>query len=200
MNQRILLAALLGGLALFAWESVAHLMTPLGEMGFKTLDDEATVLPVLKTTVHDSGFYFFPAPQYRAGMSSAEKSAAMDAAMQKYQQGPSGMILILRNGATAMTPQQLLTQFVADLVAMLIAAILLAQLGPGVSFARKLSLFALLALFPTLRMGVPWVNWYHFPNSLFAAQFIVDFAGFLIAGLIVAKLVQSRSKTMAAAS
>src|SRR6516165_3939009 len=79
MNQRILLAALLGGLALFAWESVAHLMTPLGEMGFKTLDDEATVLPVLKTTVHDSGLYFFPAPQYRAGMSSAEKSAAMDA-------------------------------------------------------------------------------------------------------------------------
>jgi len=200
MNQRIVLAALLGGLALFAWESVAHMMTPLGEMGFKPLDDEAVVAPALKTAVHDSGLYFFPAPQLRDGMTSAEKKAAMDASMKKYEQGPSGMILILRHGAPAMTPQQLLTQFVADLVAMLIAALLNAQLGAGASYMRKVSLIAVMALFPTLRMGLAWENWYHFPKSLIAAQFIEDFVGFLIAGLIVAKLVQSRSKTMAAAS
>jgi hypothetical protein len=33
MTKNILLAGLLGGLALFAWESVAHMALPLGEAG-----------------------------------------------------------------------------------------------------------------------------------------------------------------------
>ena len=37
MSKKILLAGILGGLALFAWESVAHMALPLGEAGITDL-------------------------------------------------------------------------------------------------------------------------------------------------------------------
>jgi hypothetical protein len=35
MTKRILLAGLLGGLAMFIWQSVAHVVLPLGEAGIQ---------------------------------------------------------------------------------------------------------------------------------------------------------------------
>jgi hypothetical protein len=202
MNQRLLLAALLGGLVLFAWESVAHLMTPLGELGFKTLDNEAATLPLFMNAIPASGLYAFPAPHYRAGMSPAEKRDAMRAAQDQYTKGPSGMILLRRHGAPAMTTAQLLIQFGADIVAMLIVSLILSQVAAS-GLVTRMTLILLLSLFPTLRMGLPWENWYRFPKSLIGAQFIEDFVGFALAGLIVAWMVQgrsTRSRTTAAAS
>jgi hypothetical protein len=35
MAKKILLAGILGGLALFAWESLAHMVLPLGDAGIR---------------------------------------------------------------------------------------------------------------------------------------------------------------------
>jgi len=59
--RRVILAGLLGGLALFAWESVAHLLLPLGQAGIKTIDNEQAVVASLRDNVKQSGLYFFPA-------------------------------------------------------------------------------------------------------------------------------------------
>ena len=42
--RRVILAGLLGGLALFAWESVAHLLLPVGQAGIKTIDNKQAVV------------------------------------------------------------------------------------------------------------------------------------------------------------
>lgn len=197
--KRILLAGLLGGVAFFAWESVARMLTPLGEMGFKTLPDEAATLQTLKSTIQDSGLYAFPAPQYQPGMTSDQRREAMSQAMAKYQTGPSGMVLIMRHGAPAMEARQLLTQLACDIVAMLMAAFLLAQI-PSASFGSSALLVLLMALFSTLRSDIPQWNWYHFPLHLIAGEFIVNIVGFALGALILAWLVHGRPKTTAAAS
>ena len=40
MLKRILLAGVLGGIALFVWEGIAHEVLPLGEAGVKALPNE----------------------------------------------------------------------------------------------------------------------------------------------------------------
>ena len=60
--KRIVIAALVGGLAMFIWGAVSHMATPLGEAGFKTMPaaSEPAVIGALGANVPDDGLYMFP--------------------------------------------------------------------------------------------------------------------------------------------
>ncbi len=61
MTKRIVLAGLAGGVAMFVWTSVAHLVLPLGEAGVQQIDNDAPVLSALQASLgQKSGLYFFP--------------------------------------------------------------------------------------------------------------------------------------------
>jgi hypothetical protein len=49
--MRVVIAGVLGGIAMFVWTSIAHLATPLGALGFSQMTGEATVLPALASGV-----------------------------------------------------------------------------------------------------------------------------------------------------
>jgi hypothetical protein len=66
------LAAIVGGVVVFVWESIAHVALPLGEMGLSALPNEAPVLESLHASVPKPGLYFFPAP---AGTSKEQQAA-----------------------------------------------------------------------------------------------------------------------------
>jgi hypothetical protein len=186
MTQRILLAAFLGGLALFVWEFIAQTLTPLGQMGFKTLPDEAAVSQVIRSSVPGAGLYLFPAP--KPGQTTTERV-------------PSGMLLYRgRRAEGEITPAQLLVQFLDDVIAMLILALVVAQLSPALGFRARITAVLLISLMPALRFGIPYVNWYGFPRRMMAAAFLIDLVGYAIGGFILVRMVQGRPKTLAAAS
>ena len=63
MTKRILLAGVLGGVAMFIWTSIAHMALPLGEAGISEIPNEAAVLAAMQTSLGDkSGLYFYPFP------------------------------------------------------------------------------------------------------------------------------------------
>ena len=177
--KRVLLAGLLGGLALFAWESVAHLVLPLGQAGLKTIDNEQAVVGALRDTVKQPGLYFFPA--------SAASGAAQAAV------GPTGIMAVQPNGTTALMPSQLLTQLGADVVAMMLAGILLVQAGGLPGFGKRVVFFTVMGILPALRTDLSYWNWYAFPTSYTAAQFTVNIVGFCVAGMVLAKLIGTPS-------
>jgi hypothetical protein len=193
MTNRILLAGLLAGLALFVWEFIAHDMTPLGSAGLSTIPNESGVRTALKQALPQDGLYYFPAP------TDVHDKAAMDKAMQEARTGPRGLLVIQPNGGDAISARQLLTQFVADVLSMIVAAFLLARIGAATFLARMLFVTAL-GLLPGLRAQIPMWNWYAFPASYAMAQTAIDLVGFALGGLVLAKMVQSRARTMAAAS
>jgi hypothetical protein len=190
MFKRILLAGALGGLALFVWESVAHMMLPLGEAGFRALPNEAVVMAGLKEQVKQEGLYIFPAPEDRPGMSAAEKSKAMEVAMAKAQAGPAGLLLIHPQGEEAMSPRQLITQLAVDILAMIAAAWILSKAGLLKSYWSRVGLVTALALFPIIQVHIPNWTWYGFPSSFTLAAAATHLVGFLIGGLVVAKMVR----------
>jgi len=48
MVKRILLAGLVAGIALYVWESLAHMVLPLGELGVRGLGNEAAIIAAVK--------------------------------------------------------------------------------------------------------------------------------------------------------
>jgi hypothetical protein len=190
MVKKILLAAILGGIALFVWESVAHMLTPLGDAGIQGLSNEQPVLAALKENIKAPGFYFFPAPQIAPGMTKEQQHQAMQVAMDEWSTGPAGILIFHPSGAESLSARQLLTQFGADVVVMLLAAALLARATGLKSYAARLGFVTLMGLIPTLRSELPYWNWYGFPGVYLAAQFAVQLVGFLVGGLVLARLIR----------
>jgi hypothetical protein len=104
--KRIPLAALFAGIAMFAWESVAHLALPLGQSGIHELPNELAMLGAMHSTLGEtSGLYFFPA------MGSAP--AAMAEYDKKLAVNPSGLLICHPPGAKSLTAAQMGTPLVA---------------------------------------------------------------------------------------
>jgi hypothetical protein len=190
MVKRILLAGILGGIALFMWESVSHMLTPLGDAGIQGLSNEQPVLAALKENIKAPGFYFFPAPENKPGMTKEQQRQAMQVAMDKYRTGPAGILIFHPNGAESLSARQFMVQFGADVVVMLLVAILLACATGLKSYAARLGFVTLMGLIPTLRTEIPYWNWYGFPCVYTTAQFAVHLVGFLIGGLILARFIR----------
>lgn len=187
MNTRIVLAAVVAGIALFVWESVAHMATPLGTAGFRELPNEAAVAQGLKTAIGGGGLFYFPAPKPGQPMTPP---AGM----------PTGLLLFHGNGRGMITAQQLGFQLAIDILSMLLAGMILARM-PGLGFGRKLLVALTIAVFPTLRSEGPMWIWYGFPKRYVAAQFAMNLIGFALAGgllIAIADRRAAKAKTAAA--
>ena len=189
--SKILLAGLLGGLALFAWESVAHMALPLGEAGVRGLGEHETpMLAAFKDHVKEPGFYYFPAPEDKPGMTADQKGKAMEAAMQRAASEPSGILIVYPQGRVINLAPRLAIQFAGDVVVMLIAAFLLSRAIGLKGYGSRVGFVTLMGLIPTLQADMPQWNWYGFPDTYFGAQFLVHIVGFAVGGLVLAKLVK----------
>ena len=69
--KRIILGGILGGIAFFMWEGLAHEVLPLGEAGIKGMSGEPQVLASIKDNVKEAGFYIFPWTDATPGLSKA---------------------------------------------------------------------------------------------------------------------------------
>ncbi len=61
MSKRILLTGVLGGIAMFVWSSLAHLVLPLGSIGVSEIPNEPAVLAAMQGSLGErSGLFIFP--------------------------------------------------------------------------------------------------------------------------------------------
>ncbi len=163
--KRIILAGLLGGIAMFIWSSIAHIALPLGEVGVKQIPNETAVLSSMNSTLGTaSGFYIYPGTGARPDASRAEKQAAMRDYGKKLAVNPSGILIYHPAGQSALTARQLGTEFLTEFIEALLAAILLAQTRLG-SFSSRMGFIAVLGLAAAVTTNVPYWNWYGFQRT-----------------------------------
>jgi hypothetical protein len=190
MVKRVLLAGILGGIAMFFWSAIAHDVLPLGRAGITEIPNEPAVLSAMGSSITTSGLYFFPGFGLGNNATPQQKTAAMQEYEKKLAVSPSGILVYHPAGAKGMTAQRLVTEFLTELVEAFILVFLLAQTRL-VSFAARLGFVALVGLFGAMATNVPYWNWYGFPVTYTASYMTIELVGFLIAGMIAAKLLKT---------
>src|SRR5438552_18603858 len=92
--MKILLAGILGAVAMFIWTSISHMALPLGEAGISEIPNERAVLHAMQSNIAEkSGLYFYPSQGIGPNATRHEKGEAMKQAAAKMASGPSGLLL-----------------------------------------------------------------------------------------------------------
>jgi hypothetical protein len=193
MTKRVLLAGVLGAIAMFLWMSVAHMVLPLGEVGISEIPNEQAVLAGMQGQIgSSSGLYLFPGMALGPDATRAQKSAAMKDYEQKLASTPSGLLLYHPPGNKGVTPARLGTEFLTEVIESLLLVFLIAKarltnLGARLGFAAAA---AFLAAIPT---NVSYWNWYGFPGNYTAAYMIIQIVGFLCVGVVAGLMIKGEA-------
>jgi hypothetical protein len=185
---RKLLAGILGGLAFFAWSSLAHMVLGLGSIGFQEIPNEQVVMSAMKSTIPNHGLYLFPGLGLPPDASNAQMRAAMPAREQKVSTGPSGLLVYFPARQFNFL-QALPIELGANIIQVLLAVFLLAQTSLS-SFAARWRFLTVAGILAAITTNISYWNFYGFPGTYTLAHILTLAMGFLLAGLVAAAIVK----------
>jgi hypothetical protein len=179
---RVLIAGVVGGLIVFAWGFVSHMMLGLGSVGISGAPEEGLTIAALERSGLESGIYVFPWADWESG--SEEE---LEAWAERHQAGPRGFVVYGAGpGPSPIGPRKLGTQGLSDILAACFAAIVAMQVSGG--FRARWGAVMAMGVFAWLVVSVPQWNWYGFPASFTGAALVVTAVGWALGGLAVALL------------
>ncbi len=177
MNARILIAGLLGGLAMFIWSAAAH-MSPLGEIGIGTVAGEARVTEALNSeTEGRAGLYVIP--------SDLEAPADRPSALVVFH--PTNVI-------GSMPPGKLIGEVAKEILQALLLAVLIAG-STASGFSARMGIGAIAGIMVALTSNGSYWIWYGFLAGYTLAAMAIEFIAFVIAAGVIAKVLPHTPKT-----
>lgn len=187
---RVTLSGLLGGLIIFIWGFLSHVMLPIGAMGMEAdmLPGEAAFLATVNETVPDSGMYFMPGHD----QTIADSQEQWDDTAARMKQGPTVFMIVQKDGTDAMSVKQLGFEFATNILGAFLAALLLrCMVGP---YLCRVLIVMSLGIFAWLAVDLSYWIWYGFSTPYLFAQLIDHTVGWFLAGLLIALLVKPCTK------
>src|SRR5215472_17387426 len=186
---RKLLAGILGGIAFFAWSSLAHVVLPLGQTGIQEIPNEQAVTSAMKANIPADGLYFFPGTGLPATATRSQKMAAMKDMGPKLNAGPVGILVYHPVGQDALTLRPLLTEFVTNVVQVLLAVVLLGQTSLT-SFGARWRFITIAGTLAAISTNISYWTFYGFPGNYTLAYILMIAVGLVCAGLVAAAIVK----------
>jgi hypothetical protein len=184
MKLRILIAGVLGGIVLFNWGFVSHMVLPLGMMGMRSIPDEGAVSVALKRDIPEPGMYMVPGMDLSKNPTAEQLKQRED----KAKAGPSGLLIVNPLGVDPDLTPHLIKEVLTNIVSALFAAMLLAQLRTN--YAGRVLFIASLGLFAWIVVCVPNWNWYSYPLEFTVARAIDYVVGWLLVGIVIGAIVK----------
>lgn len=184
--NRIFLAGLLGGMAMFFWTFVAYTLLPLGNVGIRRLPNEPAVLDALQKNIAEhSGAYLFPGfPQTsNPADKKAEAIGNRDEIVARY---PSGMLVYNAAGTRPFERYRwLVVDFVIE-VAQVVIAVFLLGLTRLTTFVARVNFVLLIGVVVAIGTNLSYWNWFGFPWNYTLSSMFIQVVGYLCAGLVAA--------------
>ncbi len=185
--MRVIIGGLIGGVVIFGWGAAAHMLTPLGHMGLRTIPKEQALVSAMKEGIPAPGLYFFPGRDLTRELTKEEDEAwkAM------YKQGPTGLLLYKAGGGLPPTPKQLATELASNVLAAILAAYILASSNAG--YLGRVIIATLFGVITWMDFTVSYWNWYGFPSEFAKGEAIMETVGWFAAGLFMAAYCKPQS-------
>ncbi len=184
--MRLIIAAVLGGIVMFAWGAFSHMVLNIEASTVKQVPNESAILASMKSNITETGVYFMPGFDMTK-QATAEEQAAWAA---KYKEGPTAMLIYHPTGDDVFTPRQFGIQLASDIGAALLGSIILVFAGVG--FVRGVIITTLIGVAGWVAILIPYWNWYRFPFEFVRADLIDQIAGWFLAGLVMAFVLRKR--------
>jgi hypothetical protein len=191
---RIILAALLGGIAMFIWTSIAHMALPLGEAGIREMPNESTVLDAMQSNIgENSGFYYFPGLGVGQNPTHEQKNEAMKHMTENLARHPSGILVYHPAGSRPFQMARYVSvEFVTELIEAFLAVFLLAQTRLT-SYGARVVFVTVVGIIAAIATNVSYWNWYGFPAVYTASYIFIQFIGFLCVGLVAGLVLKKQT-------
>jgi hypothetical protein len=191
--MKILLTAILGGIVMFIWTSIAHMALPLGEAGIRETPNESAVVSAMHSNIGEqTGLYIFPGPGVGKNASREEKNEAMKHTAEKMAANPSGILMYHARGRPFAIGKWLGIEFGTELLEAILVVFLLAQTRI-VSFAGRVGFVLVVGILAAITTNVSYWNWYGFPGAYTASYMLIQIIGFLLVGVVAALLLPKRA-------
>ena len=191
--MKILLTAILGGIVMFIWTSIAHMALPLGEAGIREIPNESAVVSAMQSNIGEqTGLYIFPDPGVGKNASREEKNEAMKHMAEKMAASPSGILMYHAPGRPFAIGKSLGIEFGTELLEAILVVFLLAQTRI-VSFAARVGFVLVVGILAAITTNVSYWNWYGFPGAYTASYMLIQIIGFLLVGVVAALLLPKRA-------
>ncbi len=165
------IAAIICAAVLFAWGAVSWMVLPWHQMVANEFTDETEVADAIRENAPRAGVYYLPFAHedHKAG----ETAAFVNALPQGYDPGMT---------------KQFVTQFIGNLISALIVICLLSQ-AAGLGYWGRVGFVALVGVAIGFVSHFPYWNWFGFPTPYVIVTFFDGLIAWLLAGLVMAKLV-----------
>jgi hypothetical protein len=184
-TMRILLAGLLGAIAMYIWTAVAHMATPLADVGFSQLGNEPSVLQALNQGgCPKAGLYFFP-------WVDPKNPKAMEKSAELMKTNTAGLMICQPAGSVFNMTPMLIREFFKELAQCLIAAFLL-SFAVAMSYVARVGFVTLVGVFAALGTDTSYWIWYGYPLNYTLANITMGLVGAIVAGLVIAAIVKPR--------
>jgi len=183
---RVIIAAIVGGIVMFCWGAFSHMVLPFAEAGVKAVPNEAAVTSTLESNIKEPGFYFLPGMENMHN-ASAEQQAAWTA---KYEKGPTAILVYHPTGETPMSPKQLGTEFVSNVLAALFVALILSFSSAG--YIGRVTIATLVGAAGWASISLSQWNWFRFPKEVVLAEGFDQVVGWLVTGIVMAFFIKRR--------
>ena len=192
MVMRILLAGILGGIVMFIWTSIAHMVLPLGEAGINEIPNESAVLGVMQSSIGDkAGLYIFPGLGVGKSATREEKSEAMKQMQQRIAANPSGILMYHPPGRPFAFGKALAIEFSTEVLQAILVVWLLAQTRIG-SLGGRVGFVLIAGILAVITTNVSYWNWYGFPGVYTASYMLIEIVGFVLVGIVAGLVLRKR--------
>ena len=191
MIKSLLLGTILGGLAAFIWSSISWELIGWHEKSLLSFQNEDDVSAVIASHTMKSGTYILPYGPPREGLTAEQLKAAEASVMEKMQRGPVAFAAVRRQGFGSFT-----RGLIAQALIMIAGAFLLTWLllqTSGLSYTRRVIFIGVGGLAASVIVDLPNWNWWGFSIGYTVVNLMDGAITWLLAGLVIAKVVQSRT-------
>jgi len=184
--MRILIASVVGGVLLFLWGFVAHMLLPFSEKALRPVPNEAAVIESLRGNISGDGVYWVPYIDMKTATPEAQQAYA-----DKVANGPSGLLVLRTGGVKTDMKRELPLEFISNFLAALVAALVVGGLGARSYGSRVGAVFAFgVVAWLSLSMS-QWI-WYGFSTDFLIGDLVDQWGGWLLAGLGMAAVLKPK--------
>lgn len=197
MPIRILFAAILGGGFMFVGGFLGRGVLHLVERHMSYFVDEVGTQEALKKHFPNPGTYMFPyLPKGHEKFTPEQLETARVQMNAEFKRGPTAFVVVMPPGEDMMDDRVLGMEAGSNVLAALIASIVIACTRPGIGYFGRWILVILMGVMTWLAVNASFHIWYRFPLNWTLDELYASLIEWSLAGLPIAMIVKPKGEAL----